>query len=203
MKARNGWLAFVLLFFVISLARPVYAQDATLEASVEANPVMIIITPTPDAALVTPAVTDATPDTGAVNITVNQTGGETPTSTPTDETPVEPEPWFAKYLALVVVALGALRTLVSLGNTWLEGKKTDKSFVTGAELVGRFTPTAIKTMAVGFVKDSIRLGLNLQELLDEATDDVPYVVKVSLPPATPTAPTAAPPAYPRTPNQDA
>lgn len=141
MKTRN-LLAFVLLFFGVILARPTYAQDATLEVSteatanvtVEANPVMIIITPTPDTALATPTAIPT--DTGDVNITVNQTGGETPTGNETPTAPIDPLSYIFVVLAGILVIAGGIysRGIISLVATLVPPETATSIYQSGVRI---------------------------------------------------------------------
>lgn len=157
-------IRMILFMIVVGLVAPSYAQDVPSEATQEA---------TVEAVVESPVVINVNPvDSAPV-------------------TPVEPtaqEPWYIKWIAFALLGLGVFTKGFDLANKWLETKKSDVGFVTGAELAGRYTPNILKSGLRGLIKEFIRLGGNLQELLDEATDDVPYVVKVTLPPTSAAAP---------------
>lgn len=182
---RNLLVLFLTFGLTLFITLPTMAQDAT----VESNPVTIVTAEAP---------ANTTVEDGGVVINVEAPADETPA--PPTEPPAEPEPWYVRWIALAVAGLAFFTKGVDLINKWLDTKKVDTGFVTGAELVGRYTPGIVKSMAINALKAFIKLGGNLQELLDEATDDVPYVVKVSLPPSTPSA--NVPPIFPSS-NRDA
>lgn len=150
---------FVLLF---TLALPLFAQDATAEATAPVS-------------------------TGGVTIINNPTDVTAPA-----EPPSAPEPWLAKYIAGLAALVVVASTFLGTVNKYFESKQKDVSFMTGAELVAGYAPTVAKDAAKGFVKQIIAFGGNLQAFLDEATDGTPYVVKVHPPvtPPDPTHPEA-------------
>lgn len=163
---------FVLLLLV---CLPVLSQDATAEATVAANPVTVI-----DGEGAT------TVEDGGVNVVI-----ESPV---TPVAPADPaEPWYAKYLAQIValaIAVGGLLYgALKAANAWLEGKKTDVAAVSGAEWAYQRSPAWLKTMIVNLIKEFVRLGGNLNEILVEVEDDTAFAVKQAIPkPTTQTTP---------------
>lgn len=148
----------LILFCLCILIVPTMAQDATAEATVEANPVTVI-------------------DGEGEGTTVIVEAPETPV-----ETPVDPaEPWYAKYLAQLIalgIAAGTLLYgVLKAANKWLEGKKTDVGAMSGAEWAYRRSPTWLKKMIVDLIKEFVRLGGNLNEVLAEVEDDVAFATK--------------------------
>lgn len=140
---------------------PAMAQDATLEATVDATPFTVI-------------------DGQGEGDTIVNVGGETPAA------PVDPaEPWYAKYLAQLTALVIAAGTLLYGGlkaaNKWLEGKKTDVGAMSGAEWAYSRSPSWLKTMIVSLIKEFVRFGGNLDEIRAELEDETAFAVKQALP----------------------
>jgi hypothetical protein len=147
-------LALALIFSLLFIG-VAYAQDATAEVTVEATPTAVATEVAVPPVVVVP--TEPTPENEAIGL--------------------------GKFL-LAIAALFTLGTkALNIASSWVEGKNKDTSFVSGAEIAGKYAPGFVRSAAKEFLKAFIRLGGNLQALLDEATDDVPYVVKVTLPPS--------------------
>jgi len=162
----------ILLMIVLAASTPTIAAQ---EATVEAAPVAI--------------VTDVAPieSTGGTVINI-----ESPTETPA--APVDPtEPWYAKYLAqfaiLGTLVVGAVAAL----NRWLEATKVSAAGMTGIEWLFGRTPDVLRKLIITAIKEFVRLGGNLEDVLKEVEDGVPYAAKPHVPQhATPTTYTVTP-----------
>lgn len=168
-------ILFLVFGLILFAARPMLAQEPTVEAA----PVSIV---TQEAA--PPAIVC---EDGAV-CNVNE-APETPAE---PVTPVEPEPWYAKYVAwiaaLAIGVGGLVYGALKGANVWLEGRKTDVASMTIAETGYRRAPGPAKSFVLGIIREFVRLGGNLEEILKEVEDDVPYATKPRIPPpANPTA----------------
>lgn len=165
--SKQKLISFLALVLLILFALPVMAQDDPTAEPLTQAPISI--------------VTAEAPGSGDVNVTVNTPpAAETPL--PTDPA----EPWYAKYaaqlIALLITVGGAVYGLVKAANKWLEGRKTDVASMTLAEQGYRRSPSVVKSLAVSVIKEFIRLGGNLQEILNEVEDDTPYAMKRVAPP---------------------
>lgn len=114
-----------------------------------------------------------------------------------DTTPVDAsEPWYAKYVAIVLTVLGtiaatlyggiaALTRVLATLNRWLESLKTNPTGMDLAEKSYARAPDRLKAIIVPFIKEFIRLGGNFAEIQQEVEDGDLYTSKPHTSPVTP------------------
>lgn len=164
--------AVVMLMFVSLIAAG--AQDATRAPFVRASDtpsITSIYTAEPTNTPV-PTATDASPAGSVVNVY------QAPVTPAATETPAAPEPWFAKYIAIIAVILGGFAALIRWINVRAEAIKVDKAKMTvGEQVYGHFVPAAIKNLMLGLALEVKRLGGNAEDILVELGDDKPIALK--------------------------
>jgi hypothetical protein len=174
MKTRSIALVILLLSLLTAISvAPVYAQDATAEATVEANRIDIVGTSVPS---------NTTVEDGG--LVINVEAPETPAETPA---PVDNSPW-GIILAILVVGVGVIVTLSygfqAAGN---RANAANNDPITVAMLERAYDsvpPTAVTTLVQPFQAALERTTAALEKmtaLVQEITDKTPKASKPTTP----------------------